>query len=191
MKNSLLRNLRIGLFAAVALAASGRLATAQPLTCNGTGDGTWNGCRGTGCHVCQEKVASYDCYFVNHPNCVLNTTCGGQFYDCDAACPPPTEADYCSAGDSDGDGLGDALEDQLLWRFAPVVRLHPSDSYRPSSGDWYLARTQMRFDHSGCSDDQILNKGQITPWNIDLQSHQNKSGWPSCQPTTVPCSTPT
>jgi hypothetical protein len=180
MRRLFVRGLLFGLCAAAALAASASPAAAQSLTCNGTGDGTWNGCRGTGCHVCQEKVSGYGCYFINHPNCILNTTCAGLFFDCDAACPPPTEADFCGSGDSDGDGLGDAFEDALLWRFAPVVRLYPSDSYRPSSAVWYMARTHMRFHHSGCSDDQILNKGQVTTWNIDLQSHPNKNGWPGC-----------
>ncbi len=168
----------LGFVAALGLLGMALPATAQ--TCDGSGDGTWNGCRGTGCHVCSEKISAYGCYFLNHPACIQNTTCAGQFFDCDAGCPPPTEADLCGATSKDGDTLSDVLEDQLVWRFAPVVRLHPSDSYRPSSADWYMARTQMRFDHSGCSDDQILNKGQVTTYNIDLQAHQNKNGWPGC-----------
>lgn len=180
MRNVFLRNVLLGL-GLTAVASFGSPTAAGAQTCNGSGDGTWNGCRGTGCHVCQEKVSGYAGYFTNHPGCILNTTCAGQFFDCDAACPPPSEADLSSSGvDSDADGLLDSLEDQLLWRFAPVVRLHPGDAYRPSSADWYIARTHMRFHHSGCSDDQILNKGQITTGNVDLQSHQNKNGWPGC-----------
>lgn len=180
MKALGLRNILCGLCLTAAFSLFGQPTPAAAQTCDGSGDGTWNGCRGTGCSVCNEKVSGYDCYFINHPECILNTTCAGQFFDCDAACPPPTEADICGNSNGDGDNVPDALEDELLWRFAPVVRLHPSDSYRPSSADWYIARTHMRFDHSGCGDDQILNKGQITPYNIDLQSHQNKNGWPSC-----------
>jgi hypothetical protein len=42
--------------------------------CNGT-SGQWAGCRGTGCSVCAEKLTNYPCYFQNHPNCILNSTC--------------------------------------------------------------------------------------------------------------------
>jgi len=154
---------------------------ADSCVCDGIGDGIWNGCRGNGCAVCQEKLAGYDCYFRNHPGCTLNTTCAGQFFSCDRACPAPVESDRCSPGvDADRDGIADSYEDQLLRRFAPVVRLHPTDENRPSSAEWYLQRTQMRFHHSDCSDCQILNKGQVTTANASLQSHLNKSGWPSC-----------
>ncbi|HYG64291.1 MAG TPA: Vps62-related protein [Thermoanaerobaculia bacterium] len=180
MKRLSLPSILCGLCVTAAFAVFGHPSPAAAQTCDGIGDGTWNGCRGTGCQVCPEKVAGYDCYFINHPECVQNTSCGGLFYDCDAACPPPTEADICGNTNGDGDSMSDALEDELLWRFAPVVRLHPNDSYRPSSADWYMARTHMRFHHTGCGDDQILNKGQITTNNIDLQAHQNKNGWPGC-----------
>ncbi|HMB55529.1 MAG TPA: hypothetical protein VKU40_19575, partial [Thermoanaerobaculia bacterium] len=152
-----------------------------PTTCDGIGDGTWNGCRGTGCSVCAEKLAGYDCYFDNHPECILNSNCQGLFFDCDAACPPPTEADRCTGGtDADGDAIADGFEQTLIGRFAPVVRLYPTDPHRPSSAEWYLQRTHMRFHHSGCSDDQILNKGQVTSNNVTAQVHRNKSGWPWC-----------
>jgi hypothetical protein len=60
--------------------------------CNGTA-GQWQGCRGNGCAVCSENLAAYPFYFTNHPNCVKNDTCAGQFYTCNASCPAPTEAD--------------------------------------------------------------------------------------------------
>lgn len=47
-----------------------------------------------------------------------------------------------------------------MQRFAPVVRLYPSDEYRPSSAEWYLQRTHMRFHHSDCSDCQIPQQGR-------------------------------
>jgi len=62
--------------------------------CNGT-SGQWAGCRGTGCHVCAEKVANYPCYFRNHPWCIPNSTCGGLYFTCNANCPAPTAADQC------------------------------------------------------------------------------------------------
>jgi hypothetical protein len=63
-------------------------------SCNGT-SGQWAGCRGTGCHVCSELVANYHCYFVNHPKCVSNGTCDGQYYTCNQDCPAPTANDIC------------------------------------------------------------------------------------------------
>ncbi|HEX2163943.1 MAG TPA: M36 family metallopeptidase [Thermoanaerobaculia bacterium] len=62
--------------------------------CNGS-PGQWNGCRGTGCHVCAELVADYPCYFQNHPLCNANTTCGGLYFRCNENCPAPTERDRC------------------------------------------------------------------------------------------------
>ncbi len=82
----------------------------NPLVCDGIGDGIWDGCRGTGCSVCAEKLVGYDCYFENHPVCILNTTCEGRFFSCDQACPPPTEADRCSSGEI-CDGIGDGIWD--------------------------------------------------------------------------------
>lgn len=110
--------------------------------CDGIGDGYWNGCRGTGCHVCQEKLSGYTCYFQNHPDCVLNTTCANQFYSCDAACPQPTAADICSGCtadfcsschrpqsgvDGDGDGVPDQLEYDLAHKFFPTILLQGFD----------------------------------------------------------------
>ena len=60
--------------------------------CDGT-PGQWNGCRGTGCFVCAEKLTEFPRYFQNHPACVKNDTCAGQFFTCNASCPAPTDAD--------------------------------------------------------------------------------------------------
>jgi len=60
--------------------------------CNGTA-GQWNGCRGNGCSVCEELVAAYPRYFINHPACQRNHACGGSYFQCNANCPAPTEAD--------------------------------------------------------------------------------------------------
>jgi len=42
---------------------------------------------------CVEKLVSYPLYAVHHPGCVVNNTCAGQFYTCNANCPAPTCAD--------------------------------------------------------------------------------------------------
>ena len=60
--------------------------------CAGEPNG-WRGCRGTGCHACIEELAAYPKYFVNHPNCVPNTTCSTVRGRCNANCPAPTAAD--------------------------------------------------------------------------------------------------
>jgi len=60
--------------------------------CGGT-SGQWNGCRGNGCAVCSDLVAAYPNYFRNHPQCASNGTCGGQYYQCNAACPQPDDTD--------------------------------------------------------------------------------------------------
>jgi hypothetical protein len=61
-------------------------------SCGGADDG-WVACRGTGCAPCKEHVDAYPRYFTNHPKCVRNTTCNGEFYRCSANCPAPTAAD--------------------------------------------------------------------------------------------------
>jgi ABC-type cobalt transport system substrate-binding protein len=68
--------------------------SSSDLQCNGTA-GQWSGCRGTGCSVCSELVANYPCYFRNHPSCVQNTDCQGQYFTCNVNCPAPTAADAC------------------------------------------------------------------------------------------------
>lgn len=70
----------------------------------------------------------------------------------------------------------------LARRFAPVVRLHPDDQYRPASVEWYLRRVQMRFAVRGRSDRQILDKGRVTPASLTTQSfdsQQSGRGYPS------------
>ncbi len=125
-----------------------RVTAASAPACdnNSDGDQTWNGCRGTGCHVCVEKVAGYPCYYINHPNCVGNTTCYGLYYDCDSSCPAPVAADACSStscqadtcsscsypafgSDGDYDGVPDRLEYDLAHKFFPAIwmRNHADD----------------------------------------------------------------
>jgi hypothetical protein len=107
---------------------------------NSDGDGTWNGCRGTGCSVCTEKVSAYPCYYINHPNCVQNSTCYSRYYDCDSSCPAPVAADACASTycqtdvctscsqpavgvDADSDGVPDRLEYDLAHKFFPRIWL--------------------------------------------------------------------
>lgn len=63
--------------------------------------------------------------------------------------------------------------------FAPLVRLHPDDHYRPASVGWYLSRVQMRFSTPARpwdpGDDQILDRGEVTKSNISKQSKDHES----------------
>jgi hypothetical protein len=67
--------------------------TEAALTCDGS-PGQWPGCRGNGCAVCAELVGNAACYFPNHPACARNTTCAGEYFTCNDACPQPTSADF-------------------------------------------------------------------------------------------------
>ena len=48
----------------------------------------WQGCRGSGAHVCIDAPDVTDQYFIDHPLCIKNPTCAGQFYNCNGVvCP--------------------------------------------------------------------------------------------------------
>src|SRR5687767_10571171 len=64
----------------IALQRPGRASVAVDFPmCNGT-PGQWDGCRGNGCAVCAENLTDFPRYFINHPSCVRNDTCAGQFF---------------------------------------------------------------------------------------------------------------
>lgn len=93
--------------------SSFRLSQTGP-TCSGT-SGQWSGCRGHGCAVCVEKVASYPLYYHNHPLCSPNTTCGGLYFTCNSNCPTPTSTDLCNGTSGQwqgcrGDGCSVCME---------------------------------------------------------------------------------
>lgn len=69
------------------------------------------------------------------------------------------------AEDADGDGLDDAFENELMRRFAPVVRLHPIDEFRPASVEWYLQRVHMRFYHVAPCQDCPEEEEGILGWS--------------------------
>lgn len=131
-------------------------AAASSTACdnNSDGDQTWNGCRGTGCSVCTEKVSAYPCYYINHPNCVANSTCYGLYYDCDSSCPAPVAADACpntsnqvdTCGscsypaygvDGDYDGIPDRLEYNLAHKFFPAILMR---DHEDDKGETYFDR---------------------------------------------------
>jgi hypothetical protein len=110
-------------------------------TCNGT-PGQWSGCRGNGCAVCSELVASYPYYFINHVDCSPNTTCGGLYFTCNAACPTPTSADLqCNgtAGQWSGcRGNGCAVCSELVANYPCYFQNHPNCAQNTTCGGQYF-----------------------------------------------------
>jgi len=112
--------------------------------CDGT-TGEWKGCRGTGCNVCAEKLTEFPRYAANHPDCVVNNTCNGEFYECNAACPAPTYADrdpqMCngSAGGWNGcRGNGCAVCSELLTEYPLYIQNHPTCAKNDTcAGEFY------------------------------------------------------
>jgi hypothetical protein len=113
------------------LLAAGLLASipATAQTCNGT-PGQWSGCRGNGCAVCWELAQAYPYYFINHPSCTPNTTCQGQYYTCNAACPQPNSSDLQCNGTTGGwqgcRGTGCSVCSELVADYACYFQNHPS-----------------------------------------------------------------
>ena len=73
------------------------------------------------------------------------------------------------------DGLDDAIENALALRFAPVLYLHRQESYYPATPTWFMDRVHMRYNHNNCSDDQILDLGQVNNVTIGQQRHRDKN----------------
>ncbi len=118
---------------AIALHAPGTANVAVDFPrCDGT-VGEWNGCRGNGCSVCTEKLTEFPRYMQNHPDCVANSTCSGEFHQCNAACPAPTYADRDPAechgapsGWSGCRGNGCAVCSEKLTDFPLYFQNHPT-----------------------------------------------------------------
>jgi predicted small lipoprotein YifL len=55
-----------------------------------------------------------------------------------------------AAGDADGDGIPDADEERLAQRFAPIVYHAPTDPYRPTNVDDFLAATSLGYYDASC-----------------------------------------
>src|SRR5690349_10808938 len=57
-----------------------------------------------------------------------------------------------------------------VYRFAPLVRLHPDDVYRPTSVPLYLAHVQMRRHRPWWFDVHILGPGWVDVQSLISQS---------------------
>jgi hypothetical protein len=106
-----------------------------------SGGASWAACRGSGCYACAEKVKDYPLYTYNHPKCVVNTTCAGQFYPCSTNCPAPTSADRCDGTPGEwagcrGNGCGVCKE--KLVNYPNYARRHPACAINPTcAGQFY------------------------------------------------------
>jgi hypothetical protein len=74
-------------------------------------------------------------------------------------------------------------EDQLIQRFAPVIRFHIDEQYLLANIPWYLQRVRMRFDVGRGLDDQILNKGSVTTTSLISQKNQGQVSGLSTNPS--------
>lgn len=96
--------------------------------------------------------------------------------------PPPPPPPPPLPGDDDRDGLIDADEDRLLFKFAPRIWLSYYENRWPVNVDWLLARSKMRYSHIRCSDHEMLPLGAVTRHNMTGQRHRNAKdparSWP-------------
>ncbi len=77
----------------------------------------------------------------------------------------------------------DCVDDEsaMVNAFAPIFRFDAREDNLPSSVEWYLARTTLRFNHDGgCSDESVLSPYTVNTTNLLQQSRATRSGWPWC-----------
>jgi hypothetical protein len=189
--------------------------TPQPeLECNGAPHSTpdtarWDGCRGSGCWVCAEQVsqAQYPRYFENHPLCLRNTTCAGEYYTCSVNCPKPTAIDQAQWGvglkgvyqnteteegvpvDPTSGGI-DTFEGDRFGRFdktvnfnwgngAPLASLRP-DRFTVRWRGWLKVPTTGTYTFQTYTDDGVT---------LDVNGVRRITGWVMQAPTTRTSST--
>jgi hypothetical protein len=107
--------------------------------CSGSSGG-FQGCRGSGCSVCAEKLGSYPLYAYNHPKCNVNTTCGGTFYTCSSNCPAPTSADECNGTSGQWRGCrgnGCSVCAEKLAAYPNYMKRHPKCVSNTTCGGSY------------------------------------------------------
>ena len=87
------------------------------------------------------------------------------------------------ASDADKDGIVDSMEDELIRKFAPIVRLHPDEQYLPADISWFLKRVKMSFDVRWSPDHQLLEKGEVNVSSLLNQTYKDQVSGLSIQPT--------
>jgi uncharacterized repeat protein (TIGR01451 family) len=63
--------------------------------------------------------------------------------------------------DLDLDGISDDFEYMLIDKYAPILFFEENEDNFPSSVDWYLQKTTLRFHRSGCTDKEMVKPYQI------------------------------
>jgi hypothetical protein len=105
------------------------------------GGASWDACRGSGCYVCAEQLQDYPRYTYNHPKCLVNTSCDGEFYTCSTNCPAPTDADRCDGTPGEWEGCrgnGCAVCQELLVDYPNYAKRHPGCAINSDcQGDFY------------------------------------------------------
>jgi hypothetical protein len=107
--------------------------------CSGT-SGAWEGCRGSGCFVCAEKLGGYPLYAYNHPKCTVNNSCGGQFFACNSNCPAPAAADQCNGTSGQWKGCrgnGCAVCSDKIAAYPNYLKRHPKCTPNSTCGGSY------------------------------------------------------
>jgi hypothetical protein len=92
--------------------------------------------------------------------------------DIEAIIPEETSSEQASTvtcTDIDHDGISDEVEDQLISKFAPIVKFHSDEQYLLANIPWYLNRVRMRYDVSFGFDAQLLDHGEINISNLTSQ----------------------
>ena len=72
--------------------------------------------------------------------------------------------------DVDHDGIHDPIEDELIEKYAPEVRLHSNEDKNPSPVSWYINRIKMGFEAEDVPDGFSLGVGRVTVSNMTEQS---------------------
>jgi hypothetical protein len=177
------------------------ISAQEELECQGAPHGTpdtarWDGCRGSGCWVCAEKVPTtqYPRYFENHPLCQRNTTCGGEYYTCGVNCPKPTAIDQALWGVGlkgtyrtyDVDHTpADALSGYGYGRFDKTVNFNwgnnapiastPSDRFTVAWRGWLKVPTTGTYTFQTYTDDGVT---------LDVDGVRRITAWVNQAPTT-------
>ena len=85
--------------------------------------------------------------------------------------------------DDDRDGIDDGQEQCVLEENAPVMRL-TAEKLRPTNVDWFMARSELRFDHgAGCGDCGLINAPDQQSMSAVRHSSKNRLAdypWESC-----------
>ena len=99
------------------------------------------------------------------------------------AAPPVTAQPSIPNIDADADGIVDSLEEEIINRYAPLVKLHPDEQYLPADITWFLTMVKMSFDVRLGIDPQILQPHAVTSTNLLCQTNGGQVSGLCASPT--------